>query len=341
MARAGGCPPLPTITTNRATRDDWTAVYAHFRCMRSSPQGTITPAMWERAGKEAQAWMFAQLSKFARPILTEEGRKRVELRLERESPLIPRQRLIDAPAIHPQATTTRKDAVTTAQRPVSESVSMSRVAKSGIPGKGSEVSRPSNLRPGTRTSAGLLDAVIGGIGGFVTGGPAGAIAGVATGLGRKGPRKVTTGGGTRLVGGSQCPAGTVPVDGECRVTGIRGTVERILPGGKTGVRDPVPSTRTPMLDDFGVPAVTPMVVGTITRKDGTVGDILRCGPGEVLGKNDLCYRRGSIPPGLRKWKPARKPPISAKQWRMLQGASTAENRAKEVAQKAGWKVTRK
>ena len=108
---------------------------------------------------------------------------------------------------------------------------------------------------------------------------------------------------------------------------------RILPGGTTGaLREVVPLTdRT---DKVGRPiAIQAQEVGRTY-----------CAPGYVAvtfpnGEKACVLRRVAISLGL--WKARRKPPISAGQWSKLTGAATAEKKAKEVAQTAGWKVTRK
>jgi len=52
---------------------------------------------------------------------------------------------------------------------------------------------------------------------------------------------------------------------------------------------------------FGVPGIEP---------SEEVVPTLRCPPGTVLGRDEICYRKGSIPPQFRKWRPAPKPFIS-------------------------------
>lgn len=59
-----------------------------------------------------------------------------------------------------------------------------------------------------------------------------------------------------------------------------------------------------------------------------------CPPGTVLDRNGFCYRKGT--PGLvRKWKPARKPYISAHEAKVLTKYASVKERAKKHAQNAG------
>jgi len=78
---------------------------------------------------------------------------------------------------------------------------------------------------------------------------------------------------------------------------------------------------------FGVPALVPAQAQAMS---------LHCPPGAILGKDNLCYQKGSIPMQFRKWRPARKPPISAKDWRALQVSARVKEKAKKVAGTAGF-----
>jgi len=86
---------------------------------------------------------------------------------------------------------------------------------------------------------------------------------------------------------------------------------------------------------FGVPATVPMQVGSIMRRDGTVGPVLRCMRGSVLGIDQLCYVKGTIDKKNRKWVPARKPPISAADWRAAQSIKRVQRGVKRVASASG------
>ena len=146
---------------------------------------------------------------------------------------------------------------------------------------------------------------------------------------------------TRALGGgrpsvaakSSCPPGFFadPNTGICKAAGIGGAVERFLPGGRTGVLPTSPAAPQAygeaVVGSFGVPALQPAQAQTVA---------LRCPPGAVLGKDNLCYQKGSIPMQFRKWRPAKKPPISAKDWKAMQTADRVRKKAKTVATKAGY-----
>lgn len=145
---------------------------------------------------------------------------------------------------------------------------------------------------------------------------------------------------TRALGGgkasvaakSSCPPGfqANPNTGICEVAGFGGAVQRFLPGGQTGTLPQVPAATgygNAVMGSFGVPALQPAQAQSVA---------LRCPPGSVLGKDNLCYQKGSIPMQFRKWRPARKPPISAKDWKALQVADRVQKKAKTVATKAGF-----
>jgi len=153
-------------------------------------------------------------------------------------------------------------------------------------------------------------------------------------------------GASRLFGGgkpsvaakSSCPPGFFadPNTGVCKAGGVGGAVQRFLPGGQTGTLPQVPASQqaygNAVMGSFGVPALQPAQAQSVA---------LRCPPGSVLGKDNLCYQKGSIPAQFRKWRPARKPPISAKDWKALQTADRVKNKAKNVATKAGFSCRRK
>lgn len=122
----------------------------------------------------------------------------------------------------------------------------------------------------------------------------------------------------------------------CRKTGVAGTIQRTLPGGATGVMPVGQAT----IGSFGIPAVFPMVAGNISRKDGTTGPILRCPSKMVLGSDDLCYQK-PLPRRFRKWKPDRKPPITAQDAQAIRRANSAKNRVKKLAGDVGFSCRKK
>jgi len=130
---------------------------------------------------------------------------------------------------------------------------------------------------------------------------------------------------------ADCPGGfrVDPRSGDCIQIGFRGAVERALPFGQTGTL--ADEFGEAVVGAFGMPALIPAQVGEIQGRP-----ILRCPRGAVLGKDSLCYQKGVIPIKFRKWRPARKPPISAKRWAELKGTATTKRMAKEIAAAAGF-----
>jgi len=136
-----------------------------------------------------------------------------------------------------------------------------------------------------------------------------------------------------------CPPGFINVKGRCEQQGLRGSIERFLPGGQTGLL--VDEAGQAVMGAFGVPAEVPMQVGTISRRDGTVGPVLRCRRGMVLGIDELCYVKSTIDKKNRKWVPARKPPISAADWRAAMSIKRVQKGVKRVASASGLSCSRR
>lgn len=151
---------------------------------------------------------------------------------------------------------------------------------------------------------------------------------------------------TRAAGGATagagCPVGFKLVNGRCVVSGITGTLQRLIPMGQTGV---LPATTDEfgeaVMGGFGVPALVPAQVGTISRRDGSVSPILRCPRGAVLGVDGLCYTKGVIPRKFRKWPPGPKPPISAADWKASRTFASVQKRIKKVAGDSGLSCAKK
>lgn len=104
-------------------------------------------------------------------------------------------------------------------------------------------------------------------------------------------------------------------------TGIGGALQRALPGGATGTAADIVGDA--VLGSFGVPALVPAVVGSITKRDGSTGPILRCPPRMVLAVDNLCYMKGTR--GLaafRKWRPGTKPFLTGGDVKCLRRANT-------------------
>ena len=144
---------------------------------------------------------------------------------------------------------------------------------------------------------------------------------------------------TTLAPAAGCPPGFKLVNRRCVVSGVTGVVQRLLPGGQTGVLSD--EFGEAVLGAFDMPALVPAQVGSITRADGSVSPILRCPRGMVLGTDELYYKKGSINRKDRKWPPGSKPPISAADWRATKRFATVQKKIKTVAGDAGFTTTPK
>jgi hypothetical protein len=122
-----------------------------------------------------------------------------------------------------------------------------------------------------------------------------------------------------------CKDGAILVNGKCVAPGDA------FPGGDPFITGAGGQTT---MGGFGLPAVTPT---EFQRRH------LHCPRGMVLGRDELCYPKGLLPrrSNYRKWKGAKRPPISAKQASMIRGAKSAQDKIKELAQDAGFKVSKK
>jgi len=150
----------------------------------------------------------------------------------------------------------------------------------------------------------------------------------------------TSGGGTGFAdtpgAAASCPDGYIvnPSTGICEKIGMGGAIQRTLPGGQTGTLSDIYGEA--VVGAFGTPALVPAQVGTITRRDGTTGSVLRCPPGAVLGKDSLCYMKGSIPKQFRKWRPpSGRCPISKKDWAAIKSIGRVQKTIRKVASEAG------
>jgi len=167
--------------------------------------------------------------------------------------------------------------------------------------------------------------ILGGIGGFFRGGPAGAIGGFIGGGGTTTgptPPPIQPGKGMFTTqpacqAGFQWNAST----SQCEQVGLAGGAARAFPGGATGVQPA--GFGAAVIGAFGIAALEPAVVGSITRANGETGPILRCPRGAVLGTDDLCYNKGIK--GLyafRKWKPGTRPFLTGGEVKILRRAAT-------------------
>ena len=161
---------------------------------------------------------------------------------------------------------------------------------------------PAGWKEACKAAAGAVGGAVGG----AAAGAVGAAAGQAVG---------TFVGGT---GNGGCPPGYVLVMGRCVAP------QNALPGGQ-----PLTLSRNqPTTGGMGLAALTPTQVGTITRKDGTTGPLLRCPAKYVLGMDFLCYPKAMIPNQLRAHPRGTRPLLTGGEVRVL-------NRARALSKKVG------
>jgi len=143
--------------------------------------------------------------------------------------------------------------------------------------------------------------LIGAVSGLITGGPTAAVSGFFSGGGSS-RRPQFTGGDRGLglgIAQPACQPGHVFRNGRCERTGLVARAQRIVGGGQEGTQADIFGEA--VVGAFGVPGLVPAFESVPT---------LRCPAGTVLGRDDICYRKGSIPVQFRKWRPAPKPFIS-------------------------------
>lgn len=121
----------------------------------------------------------------------------------------------------------------------------------------------------------------------------------------------------------------VPVPAGRQTGGLQRAVQRVLPGGRTGLELTQIGEAT---DKIGRPML--VVPDVITR--------VYCPPGYVAvtlpdGQRACALKGPARSLGL--WKGERKPPISAGDWHKLQVSQRVRARAKKIAQTAGFKTT--
>lgn len=151
---------------------------------------------------------------------------------------------------------------------------------------------------------------------------------------RGGGGGATGGGGPGTPITTGCPTGYELKNGQCVKSGVGGYIERTLPGGQTGTL--WNGGGQAVIGAFGKPALVPTQVGSQTRMDGTVNAILRCPAKYVLGADDLCYPKGTIPRQYRKWAPRAKPLVSANDAKTLRRIGSIQRRVKKAAGVAGF-----
>jgi hypothetical protein len=197
-----------------------------------------------------------------------------------------------------------------------------RAVRSGGGGSTSTGTIPRSSPPKEQTAGsigGILKGVARGLGGFVTGGPAGAVAGIAQ----------------SFASPERCPDGFERRGSNCvqvlPTPGFGGALERALPFGSTGMS---PSGGMAVQGAFGLPAMSPDVVSTIRR---------RCAPGLVLGRDNLCYPRAILGrrSGFRKWRQPPRPAVSGSDLKAVRRANRLEDRVKRLNKDLGLRVPSK
>jgi len=145
--------------------------------------------------------------------------------------------------------------------------------------------------------------------GFISGGPVAAAAGFARSSGRSGgqpvsplrltPRQVARG-GSGVCGPGFHVSGK---SGKCRPN-VGQALKQMFESTVIGAALAGPSQH-PMMGPVGAGAGGGLMGPHAPFQESRI--VLECGPGFVLGKDDQCYPKGSIPNKLRKWPRGRRP----------------------------------
>ncbi len=210
--------------------------------------------------------------------------------------------------------------------------------------------------------------ITGAIGGFIGGGPGGAVRGFIGGGGNGGrppkpgravsfvevhpsgarhthfvddPRAPAKGG---FITGGVAPRGFAPSGGDCPAGRVRflGTCIDIPGGADRGPLLMDPSLRGDLLDaggvavvgGFGIPAMTPAIFTRAIRS---------CGPGMVLGTDELCYPKSVLQRRNkhRKWRGAPRPIFSAADGKIIRKAERLRDDVKDLNKAVGLRVPSK
>lgn len=158
----------------------------------------------------------------------------------------------------------------------------------------------------------------GAVGGFVTGGPMGALGG-AIGAVAPRPRLVKPGQGVELRG----PQITTPYGGV--------TMPTLRLGAPPGERV------APSVDGRGLPMVGE--IGGVPAVD--VREHRVCPRGQVLAVDGRCYPRSMVPRSLREWPKAPRVPITRTDVVAIRRAESARGRVKRLAGDVGFTCTKK
>jgi len=193
---------------------------------------------------------------------------------------------------------------------------------------------PTSRRPTVGVGPSLADErafvhkrIFGGIKGFLSGGPVGAAAGFVSGGGKaptvsrpsvfRRPLVPTRAAAMCPPGFFETPAGGCqPVAAPAlveRVPGIRGAIERFIPGGATGFQVDGQEFGEAQMGRFGA-GLEPAIRSTSTRV---------CPRGAVLAVDGLCYNRRDIRNSERAWPRGRRPLLTGGEMRCINVASSA------------------
>lgn len=118
------------------------------------------------------------------------------------------------------------------------------------------------------------------------------------------------------------PSRLDPVSGRCKT----------FVGSQEG-----PDPGRAVVGGFGLPAMVPDIVGSITRRDGSTGPIRRCMRTMVLGSDNLCYPKAVLPrrSKFRKWRGDVRPAVSAADVKAIRKAAAAKDRVLALAKDVG------
>jgi len=147
------------------------------------------------------------------------------------------------------------------------------------------------------------------------------------------------GGAGTATNGTVTTAGPCP-DGYYKIAGTDTCINPLAapPGGKPLT---VGAGGVAVVGSFGMPGISPSVVGNITKNDGTTGPILRCPSGMALANDNVCYVRSLIPKQFRKWNPGMKPLLTGGERKVLTRANTLRGKVKTLATASGFSCKKK
>lgn len=125
--------------------------------------------------------------------------------------------------------------------------------------------------------------------------------------------------------GPKCPEGQIRIQNKCV------DLMAAPPGGQPFISQAAYSTAQ---GAFGMPAVVP---------EQEMRRHLKCPRGMVLGYDEMCYPKAVLPrrSQFRKWKGARRPPVSVKDAQAIRRAEQAKDRVKKLAKNVGFSVKKR